>query len=159
MDQGEYDRIREAWKDHYRSILRLKKKLGGLRYTEQVNRALEQMNPENVMENFDLALLRFREKMALAEARISAALQGTDEEKPDAGEESFADTEEELRRIRAKQTLEELKNQVGMLQQEVETKARSMKITKTIGSSGRTTKEKTEAPAKTIGIRRDTKKQ
>ncbi|HKI46672.1 MAG TPA: hypothetical protein VKA08_15190 [Balneolales bacterium] len=161
MDQEEYDRLKEVYKDHYRKIGELKKKLSDVRRMDRVNRALEQMNPDNLMENFDLALLKLREKMAIAEARISTALHGIDEENPvssDTGTEPV-ENEEELRKSKARQTLEELKNQMGVLQQEVEEKARSISNknqSKTIGRTERTTEVKAEEPKsgavrKTIG--------
>ena len=163
MDQEEYDRLKEVYKDHYRKIGELKKKLSDVRRMDRVNRALEQMNPDNLMENFDLALLKLREKMAIAEARISTALHGIDEENPISYDtDTDTDTvekEEELRKSRARQTLEELKSQMGVLQQEVEEKARSISNknrSKTIGRTERTTEVKAEEPKsgpvkKTIG--------
>ncbi len=161
MDQEEYDRLKEVYKDHYRKIGELKKKLSDVHRMDRVNRALEQMNPDNLMENFDLALLKLREKMAIAEARISMALHGIDEENPvssDTGAEPV-EKEEELRKSKARQTLEELKSQMGVLQQEVEEKARSISNknrNKTIGRTERTTEVKAEEPKsgpvrKTIG--------
>lgn len=174
MDQEEYDRLKEVYKDHYRKISELKKKLSEIRRTERVNRALEQMNPDNLMENFDLALLKLREKIAIAEARISTAIHGIDEENPVSSdiEPITVDKEEELRKSKARQTLEELKNQMGVLQQEVEKKARVISEKnqgKTIGRMERTTEENTEnakssetspakkerAVTKTIGSKRE----
>lgn len=149
MDQEEYDRLKEVYKDHYRKIRELKKKLNEVRQMDRVNRALEQMNPENLMENFDLALLKLREKMALAEARISTALHGIDEENPEVSdtEHITVDDEEELRKNKARQTLEELKNQMGVLQRDVEEKARSISDknqNKTIGRTERKMEVNTE---------------
>jgi|GEM_PF-202996 len=144
MDQEEYDRLKEIYKDHYRKIGELKKKLTEVRRMERVDRALDQMNPENLIDNFDLALLKFRDKMAIAEARISTALHGIDEERPvssDTESIPVVDNEEELRKSKARQTLEELKNQMGVLQQEVEEKARTISEknqNKTIGRAERT---------------------
>lgn len=156
MDQEEYDRLKEVYKDHYRRIGELKKKLTDVRRMERVNRALDQMNPENLMDNFDLALLKFREKMAIAEARISTALHGIDEEGPissDTDSEPTVDNEEELRKSKARQTLEELKNQMGVLQQEVEEKARSISEknqNKTIGRAERTEEVKADEPIPSV---------
>lgn len=163
MDQEEYDRLKEVYKDHYRRIGELKKKLSDVRRMERVNRALEQMNPDNLMDNFDLALLKLREKMAIAEARISTALHGIDEENPISSdtETESVKNEEELRKTKARQTLEELKNQMGVLQQEVEEKAQTISQknrAKTIGRTERKTEVKDEEPktgpvTKTIGTR------
>ena len=166
MDQEEYDRLKEIYKDHYRKIAELKKKLSEIRRTERVSRALEQMNPDNLMENFDLALLKLREKIAIAEARISTAIHGIDEENPVSSdiETQTVDNEEELRKSKARQTLEELKNQMGVLQEEVEEKARSISNrSKTIGRTERTTEVKTDESkpdpvTKTIGTHPATKR-
>lgn len=147
MDPKEYERLKEEYKAHYRKVRELRKRLNEFKRTHNVNSAMEQMNKEDLLDSFDQVLHSFKEKVALAEARLTTALDNlipdvkTDENLEP--KKSFEDEKEEVvRRQKARETLNMLKNDMGMLHMEIDEKAKELDISKTIGSSEKKVKEK-----------------
>lgn len=145
MDDEEYKRLKETYKDHYRKINEMKHRLSQLRARERVKSALNDMNKDDLMHSFDDAMATLKEKVAMTEARLSLALEQLRGDGPEPAPEPI--DEDILRKERARQTLESMKNSLGTLQAELEEKARNMKINKTIGparknqQSGRTNQD------------------
>lgn len=131
MDDEEYKRLKEIYKDHYRKINDMKRRLNELRAKERVRSALNNMNSDNLTRNFDDAMATLKEKVAITEARLSLALEQLRGESPEPAADP--DEQEILRKEKARQTLETMKNSLGTLQADLEEKARNMKTVKTIG--------------------------
>lgn len=132
MDDEEYRRLKETYKDHYRKINEMKKRLAGLRTRERIHSALNDMNKEDLMHSLDDAVLNLKEKVAMTEARLSVALEQLRGEDNNQASTPIED-EESIRKEKARQTIETMKNSLGTLQAELEEKARNMKTIKTIG--------------------------
>jgi len=141
MDQKEYEQIKEEYKTHYRKVKELRKRLTELKRSERVSSAMEQMNTDDLLNSFDNVLQSFKEKVAIAEARLSVALDNilpdNKTEQQPVKESTEEEKEEVVRKQKARETLNMLKNEMGMLHMEIEEKARELNATKTIGSDER----------------------
>ncbi len=168
MDENEYRQLKDSYKAHYKKINELKKKLAEVRRMEKINSALEQMKPDELMGSFDQLVHNLKDKISIAEAKISLALENlsSTEDVSDSGsvdKVKEAENEEFLRRQKAQETLNMLKNEMGMLHEEIEEEAKSLKAEKTIGNSGKeqgSGSKQNEIPdrhTKTIGPKADTK--
>lgn len=138
MDADEYKRLKETYKAHYKKINELKKKLAEVRRVEKINSALEQMRPDELMGSFDQLVRNLKEKISIAEAKISMAMDHLNLQDESSTDEKnaldFEKNEEFIRQQKAKETLNMLKNEMGMLHEEVEKEAKSLKANKTIGN-------------------------
>lgn len=144
MDDEEYRRLKETYKDHYRKINDMKKRLAGLRQRQRIHSALSDMNKEDLMNSLDDAVLNLKEKVAMTEARLSVALEqlrGEDHTQVSKPE----DDAEIIRKEKARQTLETMKNSLGTMQAELEEKARNMKTIKTIGPGTKNNRDETDS--------------
>jgi len=147
MDPKEYEQIKEEYKVHYQKVKELRKKLNELKHSKKVNSALEQMNTQDLLNSFDQVLHNFKEKVAVAEARLTVALDNLIpdielDEEPEKKSPSDAEKEEVVRRQKARETLSMLKNEMGMLHMEIEEKAKELDVSKTIGSKQHKASEK-----------------
>ncbi len=172
MDENEYRQLKDSYKAHYKKINELKKKLAEVRRMEKINSALEQMKPDELMGSFDQLVHNLKDKISIAEAKISLALEnlssteGVSESGID-DKVKEAENEEFLRRQKAQETLNMLKNEMGMLHDEIEEEAKSLRAEKTIGNSGAgpepTAKQNEniipERRSKTIGPKADKKEE
>lgn len=155
MDENEYRQLKDSYKAHYKKINELKKKLAEVRRMDKINSALDQMKPDELMGSFDQLVHNLKDKISIAEAKISLALDNLNPSE-DLNETDISDktkdleNEEFIRQQKAQETLNMLKNEMGMLHDEIEEEAKSLKAEKTIGSSG-------AEPRETIGKREESK--
>lgn len=126
--EKERERLKEEYKDHYRKIRDTKEKLRQSRYVKNISDAMDQMNADELLSSVDDFLGKVRHKMTSIEARLDVAMdQFSDEQDLD------AELNEELKKKRAKDTLRDIKLEMGLLYNELEKQAEEINVKKTIG--------------------------
>lgn len=127
----ERERLKEEYKEHYRKMRETKERLNRTRKTRNIAQALRDMDTSQVMDSFDDFLTGVKTKIATVEARLEVAMDSLDED-PDSpvGE---MERDEELNRVRAKETLKQVKVEMGLLYSEIEKQASALDVDKTIG--------------------------
>jgi len=130
-NQNERDRLKEEYKEHYRLIRESKEKLKRSRYVQNVNRAMHQLNRDELLETMDDFLHNIRSKVANFESRLDVALDHLMEDHHKEIEMDKFDSE--LRKERAKETLRQVREEMGILYSEIERRAENINVKKTIG--------------------------
>lgn len=125
----ERERLKEEYKDHYRKIRDAGEKLRSSRYAKKASDALNQMQADDLLESVDHFLGKVRYKMASIEARLDLAM----EDVLSSDEEREAERDEELKKAKAKDSLRQIKREMGMLYDDLEQQAEQMKVKKTVG--------------------------
>lgn len=126
------ERLKEEYKEHYRKMREAKERLNRNRKTRNIAGALQDMDTSAMMDTFDDFLFKVKSKLATVEARLDVAMDSLlDEEEPGAKEQ---ERDEELSKARARETLKQVKAEMGMLYSEIEQQASAMSVQKTIGS-------------------------
>lgn len=139
--EEERERLKEEYKEHYRSIKEAKVRLKAAGQRAKISAALQNMNADGLMESVDGLLDKIKDKVTLVEARLEVALDSMEEEDSDFSRtEKHQEADELMQRQRAKETLKQVKAEMGMLYSEIEKQAEELKAEKTIGNK---TEEKT----------------
>lgn len=128
------ERLKEEYKEHYRKMRETRERLNRAKKTKSIKDALRNMDTSEMMETFDDILFNVKSKLASVEARLEVAmdsLTGDDKALESMDEE---EREEELKKTRARETLKQVKLEMGKLYNEIEKQASSIHIEKTIGS-------------------------
>ncbi|TVR31966.1 MAG: hypothetical protein EA390_05785 [Balneolaceae bacterium] len=126
--EQERERLKEEYKDHYRQIREAKEKLRRSKYVKNVSDAMQQMNADDLLSSVDEFLGTVRNKMSHFEARLDVAMDQFMDEKPDDSE-----LDEALKKEKARDTLKEIKREMGMLYSEIEQQANDLNVEKTVG--------------------------
>lgn len=129
--EQERERLKEEYKEHYRSIRDAREKLQRSKYVQNVNEAMQKINADELLSSVDDFLGSVRTKMAVFEARLDVAMDQFLEDNPDTGE-----ADEELKKVKARDTLKQIKQEMGMLYSEIEIQAKNIKVEKTVGKKG-----------------------
>lgn len=130
----ERERLKEEYKTHYRKIRELKERASRARKTEHISRALKDMDKSQMLETFDDFLYSVKHKLASVEARLDVAMEKLAEENKQPVQEQELD--EEMKKAKAKDTLKQVKLEMGLLYKEIEQQADTIEVSKTIGSEG-----------------------
>ena len=146
--RNQREKLKEEYKEHYHKMREAKERLNRSKKTYKITQALKNMNTSELMESFDAFLFEVKSKIAHAEARLDVVLDNLDESgrAPLQQEE----TTEAFSKSQARQTLKQLKIEMGQLYSEIEHQASSMNTEKTVGRSSDT---KTKSPPnKTVDL-------
>lgn len=125
--QEQRDKLKEIYKEHYKSIKASKDKLASLEPKKRIIDALNDMKNSAFMEDVDLMIDKVRESAYKAEAKIEQALDDQFEK------EVEIERDQILKKSKAKSTVDEIKAQMGEVYDENIAQAKDMKATKTIG--------------------------
>lgn len=125
------ERLKEEYKEHYRKIRNAKEKLRQTSYAKKASDAVKQMQADELLDSVDHFLGKLRHKMASMEARLDQAM----DDIITSGEEEQEEMDEELRKENAKDTIRQIKLEMGMLYDDLEKQAEEMKVQKTVGTS------------------------
>lgn len=145
MTPEEYQRLKEAEKEHLRKLKKLKEAVRQLERQKRVSRAVEDITdgPRALMdENADL-VDQLAMETARSEAKLEIALESAAEKgetRPDPADEARMD--EELRRLRARQLVEQMRG---------ESSAPEPKTTTDAKKEAKDDESKPRLPEKTIG--------
>lgn len=132
--EQEREKLKEEYKEHYRRIKEAKERLKHAEQKGKISRAVQNMNTDNLLESVDEFLGKVRDKVTSVEARLDVAMDSLEEDGTAAGSKlKQQELDEELKRQKAKQTLQQVKAEMGMLYTEIEKHAEEIKTEKTIG--------------------------
>ncbi|MAO66274.1 MAG: hypothetical protein CL666_14860 [Balneola sp.] len=133
--EQERERLKEEYKEHYRRIKEAKERLKQAEQKGKISRAVQNMNADNLLETMDEFLGKVRDKVTHVEARLDVAMDSLEDEDSTAGSKvKQQEMDEELKRQKAKQTLKQVKAEMGMLYNEIEKHADEIHAEKTIGN-------------------------
>ncbi|MDX1666976.1 MAG: hypothetical protein R3350_07095 [Saprospiraceae bacterium] len=124
------EQLKEEYKEHYRKMRETKERLRRARRTKSITDALRDMDTTELMHSFDDILFNVKSRIASVEARLEVAMDSLSEERDSVDDAQ----EEELRKARAKETLKQVKLEMGQLYNEIERHADSIRVDKTIGT-------------------------
>ena len=126
--QEDRERLKEEYKVHFRAIRDLKKKAAESERMARISSALNNVSTQSLMDTFDLALYKVRETIEVAEAKIEMALESRLD---DHGDEELREIEQ---RRKAQEMLNNLKSEMGGLENHLESKTEEIKhSSKTLG--------------------------
>lgn len=136
--EQEREKLKEEYKEHYRKIREAKEKLRRSKYVKNVNDAMQQMNADELLSSVDEFLGKVRTKMVHLESRLDVAMdQFLDHEVQE-------ESDEQLRKERARDTLNQIKMEMGLLYSELERQAGELNVSKTVGKKMSSDEEQTE---------------
>lgn len=130
--EQEREKLKEEYKDHYRKMRDAKEKLRRSKYVRNVSDAMQNMNADELLDSVDQFLGTVRNKMAGIEARLDVAMEQFIDDHPDE-----AELDEELKKEKAKDTLKQIKLEMGLLYNEIEEQAENLDVEKTVGRKSR----------------------
>lgn len=148
------ERLKEEYKEHYRSIRELRKKAEESERMAKIASTLDKMNAGAILETFDNALQKVREKIELAEAKLEMALDSRKSDQTD------AELESELQKRKAAETISRIKSEMGNLHSEIDDKVAQLQLKdKTLGPVGKPASQPNDIPPvnKSLGPARKTK--
>jgi hypothetical protein len=125
--QEEKDKLKEAYKKHYSSLLEAQKKLRQSEPSRRIASALEEIKQSSLMEEMDEMVKKVQEKAFLAEAKLEQALDLRFEE------EVEKEKEEINKKFEAKKAVDAIRAEMGDVYKDTEEKAKNMYQKKTIG--------------------------
>ncbi len=128
------ERLKQEYKEHYKRIKELKEQGKRAQQKGKIAQAVNNMNADNILETVDEFLGKVRDKVNHAEARLDVAMDSMDDDSSLEQEIKNEQHEAELKKQKAKQTLQQVKAEMGMLYSEIEKTAEEIKTEKTIGS-------------------------
>ncbi len=132
----ERERLKQEYKAHYRKIKEAKERLKSTQKKGRITQALNDMNADELLGSVDEFLGKLRDKVNLSEAKLDIAMENI--EKSNLSEPNRSsqqgEFEEEKQRLKAKDTLKQVKAEMGMLYSEIEKTADEIQTKKTIGT-------------------------
>lgn len=132
--RSQREKLKEEYKQHYRKMRETKERLKRTQKKRNIVEALRNMDSTELMESFDSFLFEVKSKVARAEARLDVALDSLDmDTEADGPAVNEAETDEAFNRAKARETLKQLKNEMGLLYSELERQAEAINVDKTIG--------------------------
>jgi len=132
--EEEREHLKQEYKEHYRRIKEIKERGKRAEQKGKIAQAVNNMNPDNLLESVDEFLGKVRDKVTHVEARLDVAMDSMDEDSELETEIKNEQHEAELKKQKAKQTLQQVKAEMGMLYSEIEKTADEIKTEKTIGT-------------------------
>lgn len=128
--RSERERLKEEYKTHYRKMREIKERASRTKRTQNIASALKNMDKTEMLNSFDDFLYSVKHKLASVEARLDLAMDSLVDE---SGDVSQQEMDEEIRKSKAKDTLRQVKMEMGLLYNEIEEQANNIKVNKTIG--------------------------
>lgn len=129
--RSERERLKEEYKEHYRKMRETKERYSRAKKVQNIAQALKDMDKSQMLDSFDEFLSSLKYKLASVEARLEVAMEDLPEENETAAREKL---DEEMNKVNAKETLRQVKMEMGLLYKEIEDQADSLEVNKTIGS-------------------------
>ena len=133
-NEEERERLKQEYKEHYRRIKEAKERLKRTEQKGKIAQAIQNMDADNILESVDEFLGKVRDKVTHVEARLDVAMDSLDEDDSKFQQElKKEELDAEAQKEKAKQTLKQVKAEMGMLYSEIEKHAEEIKAEKTIG--------------------------
>jgi hypothetical protein len=129
--EQEREKLKEEYKDHYRKIRDLKEKVRRSQSVKNISDAVDNLNADELLDSVDQFLDKVRRKVASVEARLDVALENLTGDQEESQNSEMLD--KEMRKQRARESIKQVKLEMGMLYHELEKRAGDMKVEKTVG--------------------------
>ncbi|HEX6982664.1 MAG TPA: hypothetical protein VF181_07875 [Balneolaceae bacterium] len=130
--RNERERLKEEYKAHYRKMREDRERLNRAKKTQNITQALKSMDKSQMLESFDDFLHSVKRRLVSVEARLDVAMDSLLEGQEETVREQELD--EEMSKENARDTLRQVKMEMGLLYKEIERQAGSINVSKTIGS-------------------------
>lgn len=152
MTPEEFDKIKQAEKAHLKEIRALKNQLRSLKKRNEIAstiRNMEEASGKDLLDTHDEMLNKLHQEIAEQEARFEIALESAKESSSDEEIRLEVENEEALQRARARDLIKQIKLQMGLPQEEIDTPpqkqdAPSNVATETSKTIGRVRTEKSD---------------
>jgi len=135
--RSERERLKEEYKAHYRKVRKTKERLTRAKKTQNITNALKEMDKSQMLESFDHFLDSVKHRIASVEARLDVAMDSLDPEDSSSETSDEGELDEQMDHVRAKETLKQMKMEMGLLYEEIEQQAGSIRVEKTIGAANK----------------------
>lgn len=134
--EEERERLKQEYKEHYRKIKEAKERLKQTEKKGRIAQALNDMNADEILGSVDEFLGKVRDKVNLSEAKFDMAMDSLEDEdlSETARKANEQERDEEIKKQKAKETLKQVKAEMGMLYSEIEKTADEIQAKKTIGT-------------------------
>jgi phage shock protein A len=126
------EQLKEEYKQHFRKMQDAKEQYRRTRKSRNIIDALKDMDSTDLMESFDSFLFGVQDKVARVEARLDIALESIESDAAPYSEKPELD--ETGKHAKAKETLQQVKNDMGLLYNELEKQAKQIDVDKTVGT-------------------------
>jgi len=136
MANKEFEQLKNEYKEHYKKLNEMKQKLIQAKHTQRIAQALEDMDPQPVIQSVDEMVEVIREKAAQWEAKLSVALSDTYENLTSSDKDAYnvSEFEEMQKKQDIKNTINEIKLQMQSLNVDVKQNEHD-KVEKTVGDN------------------------
>ncbi len=155
MTPEEFQRIKDAEKEHLRSLKKLKQAVRNLERQKKVTGAVENISKtESLIDEHDSLVEKLAIETAHNEARLEVALESAAEkESIERAEEARARLDVDMQKIRAKNLVNQLKGEISEPAGSTRSESHSDKASDTdvTNESPETDQPKLDLPEKTIG--------
>lgn len=113
INQDEYERLKQEYKDHFREINSLKKTFNETKRKNTFISALESMNTKPLMDSVDTVISSIKEKAAIVEAKLEIAL----DDLTSNPEAEMMKNDFEMEREKARSTVDEIRKSLHNLEE------------------------------------------
>lgn len=151
--RSERERLKEEYKAHYRKMRETKERYSRAKKTQNIAQALKNLDKSQMLDSFDDFLYSVKHKLASVEARLDVAMESLLDEQESEIEKQELD--EEMTKEKAKDTLRQVKMEMGLLYEEIQRQADSIQVNKTIGSGPSETLQDEKSRPENIGSPED----
>ncbi len=136
MANKEFEQLKNEYKEHYKKLNEMKQKLIQAKHTQRIAQALEDMDPQPVIQSVDEMVEVIRGKAAQWEAKLSVALSDTYENLTSSDKDAYnvSEFEEMQKKQDIKNTINEIKLQMQSLNVDVKQNEHD-KVEKTVGDN------------------------
>jgi len=126
------EKLKQKYKKHYKELLETKKQLRDLEQTKRSTSVFtsHRTRSSDLVYQMEELITKIKHRAALIESKVEVAL---DNLKGDDQEHS-ASFEQQERKQRARDTINQIKSEMGQLYSEMEAQARNLDVEKTVGN-------------------------
>ncbi len=132
----ERERLKQEYKEHYQKIKEAKARLKQTEKKNKITQALSNMNADELLESVDEFLGKVRNRINFSEAKLDVAMDSLNvDSASDLDQKEHQETlDHEIKKQKARDTLNQLKIEMGMLYSDIEKTAEQIHSQKTIGT-------------------------
>lgn len=129
------EQLKEEYKQHFRKMRTAKERYRRNRKTRNIVEALKKMDSTELMESFDSFLFELQNKVTRAEAKLDLALEEVEQNSTTSAKQP--ETDGPTKQEKTKETLQQVKTDMGLLYNELEQQAQQINVNKTVGTDDR----------------------
>lgn len=132
----ERERLKQEYKEHYQKIKEAKARLKQTEKKNKITQALSNMNADELLESVDEFLGKVRNRINFSEAKLDVAMDSLNvDSASDLDQKEHQEIlDHEIKKQKARDTLNQLKAEMGMLYSDIEKTAEQIHSQKTIGT-------------------------